>query len=417
MSKITKMLAAGMIAAALAVPAQAETVEFMNWTYTEDSGKDRIQGLMDDYASKTGNEVEPIGYAWSDINKNAFLRSRTNTLPDIMQVQGRFLPTIANIDGIVDLNEVFGKEALEAQFPAGFLAMGQVDGKQVALPWIAGTIGMVANKKVLEAAGVEGIPGTVDEFLDALVKVRDTVPNSVPYSMATKNNNSILLDYLIWAWTFGADVIDADGKPDVNSPEGVAALEFMVGLMNDRLAAPELDRPDSRRLFGQEASAFYFDAPSAKKFAADFSGQGDAYVENVIPMETPTLDAEGTPAAIQWGHVLVMFGEDNASADSAASKFLMNTLSDDVLIDFAVGGGALPPTTSALASDTVKNDPYLTAWAAAAVAPSPNPIAPLSNGGAVSDMIGEEVQAALLGQKTPQEAADDLQARLEEALN
>ena len=107
MTKITKSLAVCLAAAALAVPAQADTVEFMNWTYTEDSGRDLIQGLMDSYAESSGNEVEPIGYAWSDINKNAFLRARTNTLPDIMQVQARFLPTIANIDQIQDLNEVF----------------------------------------------------------------------------------------------------------------------------------------------------------------------------------------------------------------------------------------------------------------------------------------------------------------------
>ena len=188
MWKITTSLAAGLVAAALAVPAAADTVEFMNWTYTEDSGKDLMQGIMDDYAGKSGDTVEPLGYAWSDINKNAFLRSRTNTLPDVMQVQARFLPTIANIQQIVDLNEVFGKDALEEMFTPGFLAMGQVDGKQVALPWIAGTIGMVANQKVLDAAGVDGIPGTVDEFRAALEQVRENVPNSVPYGMATKNN-------------------------------------------------------------------------------------------------------------------------------------------------------------------------------------------------------------------------------------
>ncbi len=415
-----RTLVSGLLATALAIPAhgpaQAEEVEFMGWTYSEDSGRDRIQKLMDHYAEASGNSVEPIGYAWSDINKNAFLRARTNTLPDIMQVQGRFLPTIANIDQIQDLNDVFGADALAEKFPPGFLAMGQVDGKQVGVPWIAGTIGMVANRKVLEAAGIDAVPETVEEFVAALGQVRDTVPNSVPYGLATKNNASILLDYLIWAWTFGADVIGPDGTPDVNSPEGVAALEFMVMLVNERLSAPEIDRPDARRLFGQEATAFYFDAPSAKRFAEDFSGQGAAYVVNVMPIETPTLEAGGTPAAIQWGHVLVMFNEDNASADSPAAGFLMNTLSDEVLIDFALGGGALPPTTSALASDQVKSDGYLTAWAEAAVAPRPNPIAPLSNGGAVSDMIGEEVQSALLGQKTAQEAADDLQARLEEAL-
>ena len=416
MTKITKSLAVCLAAAALAVPAQADTVEFMNWTYTEDSGRDLIQGLMDGYAESSGNAVEPIGYAWSDINKNAFLRARTNTLPDIMQVQARFLPTIANIDQIQDLNEVFGQDTLKEMIPSSFLAMGQVDGKQVALPWIAGTIGMVANQKVLDAAGVTEMPDTIDEFREALVQVRDNVPNSVPYTMATKNNSSILLDYLIWSWTFGADVIDAEGNADVNSPEGVAALEFMVGLMDDRLAAPEIDRPDARRLFGQEASAFYFDAPSAKNFAADFSGQGEEYAVNIIPMETPTLEEDGTPAAIQWGHVLVMFNEDNASADSAASGFLMNLLSDEVLVDFALVKGALPPTISGLDSEEVKSDSYMTAWAEAAVAPRANPIAPLSNGGAISDIIGEEVQAALLGQKTPQEAADDLQSRLEEAL-
>ena len=417
MWKITTSLAAGLVAAALAVPAAADTVEFMNWTYTEDSGKDLMQGIMDDYAGKSGDTVEPLGYAWSDINKNAFLRSRTNTLPDVMQVQARFLPTIANIQQIVDLNEVFGKDALEEMFTPGFLAMGQVDGKQVALPWIAGTIGMVANQKVLDAAGVDGIPGTVDEFRAALEQVRENVPNSVPYGMATKNNASILLDYLIWAWTFGADVIDADGKPDVNSAEGVAALEFMVGLMNDRLAAPEIDRPDARRLFGQEATAFYFDAPSAKNFAADFSGQGMDYAVNIIPMETPTMKADGTPAAIQWGHVLVMFNDDNASSDSAASKFLMNTMSDDVLVDYALIKGALPPTFTALESEQVASDAYMAAWAEAAVAPRPNPIAPLANGGAISDIIGEEVQAALLGQKTAQEAADAMQERLEAELD
>ena len=53
----------------------------------------------------------------------------------------------------------------------------------------------------------------------------------------------------------------------------------------------------------------------------------------------------------------------------------------------------------------------------AAVAPRPNPIAPLANGGAISDIIGEEVQAALLGQKTAQEAADAMQERLEAELD
>jgi len=83
----------------------------------------------------------------------------------------------------------------------------------------------------------------------------------VPYAMATKNNNSIPLDFLIWVWAHGGRIIDDGGKVVINSPEGKAALGFVAGLMKDRLSAPEIDRPDSRRLQAQGAAGFYFDPP------------------------------------------------------------------------------------------------------------------------------------------------------------
>ena len=138
--------------------------------------------------------------------------------------------------------------------------------------------------------------------------------------MATKNNNSIVLDYLLWVWTFGGEVIDADGKVQVASPEATAALEFMVELMQERLAAPEIDRPDASRLFAQGASAFYFDAPVARTFARQFSGQGEAYDVNVLPIKTPVLAEGADPAAIQWGHVMAMFDVGDTSKDGAGGQ-------------------------------------------------------------------------------------------------
>ena len=47
--------------------------------------------------------------------------------------------------------------------------------------------------------------------------------------------------------------------------------------MKDRLIAPEIDRPDARRLFAQGASAFYIDAPVRRgTFVRTFSGRGAA---------------------------------------------------------------------------------------------------------------------------------------------
>lgn len=403
---------AGLALSASAV--SADEVEFMNWIGAEETGKATLQAMVDSFAD-SGNTVDIQAYAWGDLPKNLFLRSRSNTLPDVSQIQGRMLPTFSTIGDLVDLNEVIGREKLEATFPASFLAMGDIDGKQLALPWIGGTIGWIANTEVLEAAGVSEIPTTVDEFRAALVAVRDNVPNSVPYALATKNNSSILLDYLIWSWTFGSDVF-VDGQPSVNTPAGVATLEFLTDLVAERLAAPEVDRPDSRRLFGQGESAFYLDAPVARTFARNFSGRDEEIDSAVKPIQGPVLAAGDTPQSIQWGHVLAIFKDENAKADSAAVEWVMHLLSDEVLVEHAANQGVLPTTINGLASDAVTSDQYLKDWAAASVAPRRNTIASLENGGEVTNIIGEEFQSAILGQKTPQEAADDMQTRLEAAM-
>jgi len=415
MRLLKSIVIAGMTA--LSAPAaHAADAEFMTWTYTEETGKPAIQKMLDDFKASSGLEVEAQGYAWGDMTKNYLLRARSNTLPDVGQITERWLPTLAELGQMADLNEIYGKETLEKMFPADFLAMGQVGGRQLALPWIGGTVGMVANKEVLAKAGVAEIPATVEEFRAALVKVRDAIPNSVPYALATKNGNSIVLDYLIWTWTFGGDVVDGEKKVVVDTPAGREAMAFLVDLLKERLSAPEIDRPDARRLFAQGQAAFYIDAPQARTFARQFSGQGEAYDVNVLPIRTPVLASGSTPASIQWGHVISLFNKPSLSKDAPSAKFVMHLLSDGELIDYAANQSVLPTTVSALENGQIKGDPYLSAWAAATVSPRPNTVGTLSNGAEVATIIGEEVQAAVLGQKSSDQAVADLQSRLEASM-
>jgi multiple sugar transport system substrate-binding protein len=398
-----------------AATAHAEDVTFMNWTYTEETGKAAIQEMIDGFAAASGNTVVPEGYAWGEMTKNYLLRARSNNLPDVGQSQERLLPMLKGID-VVDFNEVYGREALEEMFAPAQLAMGEVDGKQIGLPWIGGTVGWVANADVLEKAGVAEMPATMDEFRAALEKVRDAVPGAVPFGLATKNPNSIVLDYLIMVKSFGGDLIGEDGSVNANSPEAVEALTFLAGLVRDRLAAPEIDRPDARRLFGQGATAFYIDAPQARTFARQFSGRGEEIDAAVKPIKGPVAEAGSTPVSIQWGHTLSLFKDENAKADGAAADFVEYLLSDAVLVPYATGQSTLPMTKTGLASEAVTSDPFLADWAAATVDPIRHVIASLDNGAEVSTIIGEEYQAALLGQKSPQEAADAMQSRLEAAM-
>lgn len=403
-------------AAAIMVGSAASAdVEFMTWTYTEETGRPIIQSMIDGFAGETGIAVVPQGYAWGEMTRNYILRSRSNSLPDVGQVQGRLLPILKNVEGLVDFNTIFDRAELEERFTPGFLAMGEVDGRQIALPWIGGTVGWVANQEVLDAAGVTEMPTTIDEFREALVKVRDNVPNSVPFGLSTKNENSIVLDYMILVATFGGRVI-TDGKPSVNTPEAVAALTFAAELVDQRLAAREIDRPDARRFFGQGATAFFIDAPVARTFARQFSGRGEEIDSAVRPIPGPVIEG-GVPISIQWGHVITLFGDENAARDSDAVKWIDYLLSDEVLVTYAVDQSTLPATASGQANAVVLADQYLSDWAAASIDPIRHDIASLDNGAEVSSIIGEEFQAAILGQKSPEDAANAMQTRLEAAMS
>ena len=203
--------------------------------------------------------------------------------------------------------------------------MGQVGGKQIGIPLMTGSIGMIANKEVLAKAGVDKMPATIDEFKAALMAVRDKVPNSVPYAMATKNNNSIILDYMIWIWAYGGQIIDERGQGEGRLARRQAGAGLHGGpdegpprRSRDRPARlPPPARPGRDRLLLRRAAG-------PRLHLRNFSGQGEAFDAAIAPVKTPVLKAGDTPRSIEWGHVLIAFAADGKlSKDAPAAKWIV----------------------------------------------------------------------------------------------
>ncbi len=426
MKNITRRTLGGLVgAAALASPgrAQAAPISFMSFTFAEEPNRPLVQKLMDDFKAaelKTGGggAVEPIASAWGDVQKNLLLRQRSRTLPTTAQIQERWLPALATLPEIVNLDEAIGRARLEAAIDPKVLAMGQVGGKTLALPLITGSIGMLANREVLAKAGVDAVPVTLAEFRAALVAIRDRVPNSVPFAAATKNPNSIPIDFMLMVWAHGGRVIDAGGRVLVGGEAGRAALAFMADLMKNRLMAPELDRPDSRRLFAQGAAGFYVDVPQARSFARSFSGRGEAADAFTLPMKTPVLRPGDTSHSVQWGHLVAAFrGPATAGPDAPGVRWLNYLVSDAAQASFPPALSALPVTRVAQMLPAVRQDAFFTAWNEASGVPLMNEVGVWSNAPELSVILSEEVQAALLGQKAPDAAIASMQARMETSMS
>ena len=99
---------------------------------------------------------------------------------------------------------------------------------QYGLPWTTGSIGLAANKQLLDAAGVTSMPKTVAEFEAALLKIKKSNPDVIPYAGMTAAAQ--LKDILFWIWTFGGTVIDDKGNVTLGDAGSVAALEWYKSL-------------------------------------------------------------------------------------------------------------------------------------------------------------------------------------------
>jgi multiple sugar transport system substrate-binding protein len=64
----------------------------------------------------------------------------------------------------------------------------------------------------------------------------------------------------------------------------------------------------------------------------------------------------------------------------------------------------------------VQNDPFFKAWAEATGVPLMNEVGIWSNAPELSTILSEEVQAALLGQKTADAAVASMQTRMEASM-
>ena len=395
--------------------AQTKSLTYVGWSQDEAASKPVLNAMFEGYRKANADvKLDVIGFPWGQMQQNILLRLRSGQALDVVQLAERWLPQFGSTGKMQDLNDVFGKGQLEKAIAPGVLKLGEYRGKQLGLPWTAGSIGMVANAKVLKDAGVAAPPQTVDAFVEALKAIKKSQPQSVPYAMCTKNNNSLSPDFQVWLWTFGGQLFDDKGKVLVNNAAGVRALSFMADLVKDGLAAKDIDRPDARRMYAQNQTGFYQDAPLARGFARNNSGKGAEIDQLVIAMATPVLRSGDAPQSFAWGHLLTVFpdGKGAVNAQAPHGRLLNHlALNDASQLTYFRDQGLFPVTNSALAQLT--NDPYVSAWTRAARSAERDEISMWANSADLTMIVGEEVQGALLGQKTAQAAIESMGKRLE----
>lgn len=389
--------------------AEKANIVWAGWSGEEEASKEIFQRMMETYRTNTGNDVTWVGWTWADTAQQLLIRTQGGEQLDIAQADIGIFNTVAQSGVLADLNEVFGEDYLKENFQESALAVGNIDGQQLGMPWSMASITMVYNPEILAEAGWDTPPVTMEEFDKCLADVKALGDDIIPYAVSTKDA-TCAGDFAPWLWTFGGSMYDENGEVAIESEAAIECVKWYQKMLENGYIAMDTGRGEARQMFAQGKVAFYDDAVVAKGQAVSNGVAPDEVVNVCSAMERPVLKEGDAPQSTMWGHMLVIF--KNSEYKEAAAELAKTLVSDEVALDYFENNGMPPVTNSAAESEEVKNDAYLNGFLKSTATARLEETARMANANEIKTIITEELQFALLGQKDAEQAVADMAARM-----
>jgi multiple sugar transport system substrate-binding protein len=268
---------------------------------------------------------------------------------------------------------------------------------------------MVFNPEILAKAGYNEPPKTVADFERCLEAIAKLPGDIIPYGVCTKESVAAY-DFIPWLWTFGGRIYDSNDNVVINSPQGVQTFTWYKSLVDRKLIRVNINRDDSRQLFAQGRMAFYDDAVMANGIAVSNGVSRERIPQVIRPMVRPVVRAGDNPRSMLWGHMLVLFNKSTVKNDVV--DFSRYILSKNVSLRYYNEAGMLPVLKSVLSSPEIQNDVWANNWSKITATGELGEFDLRPQINQLNTIIDEELQACLVGVKTPQQAANDAASRI-----
>lgn len=341
-------------------------------------------------------EMEAIPY--NALHDKLITAMAAGTAPDVVRMDIIWVPEFASMGALLELDELIKRDNINlSNFFPGPLETVKWGGHYYGLPLDTNTLVLFYRKDLFAEAGIDHPPQTWQELLDfakRLTKDKDGDGKIDQYGLAI--SGAWPWNFFPFLWQNCGDFLDKDmKKPIINNTEGVEALQFLVDLIHKYKVAEY--GVDVYRGFALGRYAMMIEGPWGKPLIASVDKE---VAENKTGV---ALLFKG-----KCGSISVVGGEDvvifrQSKYPEAAWRFVKFLISERFQLQmFEVG--QIPVLRSLVPKLSV--DPYYKVFMEqleTARARTPHPKFAQMN-----DIVHAEVEAALLGLKTPKEALDTI---------
>jgi putative chitobiose transport system substrate-binding protein len=351
-----------------------------------------------------GIKVRWVDVPWSAMESKILGAVSAKTAPDVV-LNPDFAALLAGRNAWLDLDSRIPEQVRSTYLPNIWKA-SVLDGKSFGIPWYLTTQVTIYNTELFKKAGIAKPPATYTELAQVAKQVKEKTGKFAFFVTFVPEDSAEVLQSLV---QMGVSLVDAQGKAAFNTDRGKAAFQYWVDLYKGGFLPQDVLVQGHRRAIELYQAGETALLGSGPQFLKAISENAPSIGATSAP--APQITGEGGKKTVAVMNLVVP--RDSKRPDDAVKFALFLTNSQNQLA-FAKAANVLPSTVEALQDGyfkTVVADATAADRArvvsAAQLGNAEMLIPPLKDIKKLQKAIYDNLQAAMLGEKTVEQAVAD----------
>ncbi|OUL37751.1 ABC transporter substrate-binding protein [Nostoc sp. T09] len=365
-----------------------------------------FQNLIATFESQNkGIKINWVDIPWAAMENKILTAVSAKTPPDVVNLNPDFASQLAGRNAWLDLDTKVPNEIRSSYLPNIWKA-STLNGKSFGIPWYLTTRLTIYNTDLLKQAGINKSPSNYVELAQAAQQIKDKTGKYGFFVTFVPQDSGEVLESFV---QMGVTLVNTEGKAAFNSPQGKAAFQYWVDLYKKGLLPKEVLTQGHRHaidLYQAGETAFLASGPEFLKTIAN-NAPKIAQASAIAPQITGETGKKNVAV------MNVVIPKDSKHPD-AAVKFALFLTNDQNQLAFAKAANVLPSTVKALSDSYFKDVPATATTVEKARVISAKQLQQaeiltptLKDFNKLQKAVYENLQAAMLGQKTVDKAVED----------
>ena len=352
--------------------------------------------------------VNWVDVPWADMQSKILAAVTAGDAPDVVNLNPDFASQLASRNAWLSLDDRVSAEEKAVYLPKIWDA-NALNGETFGLPWYLTTRVSIYNTEILAQAGITTPPRTYADLAEAARLIKAKTGKYAFFTTTVPQDSAELLQSFI---QMGVPLLNADGSAAFNTPQGKAVFAYWTNLFREGLLPREVLTQGHRRAIELYQAGETAILASGSEFLDTIATNAPSIA--AASQSAPQITGETGAKNVAAMNVVVT---RNSANPDAAVDFALFVTNNDNQLAFAKAANVLPSTGAAL------QDPYFTELPADASASDKarsvsaqqmdeaEVLIPATEGiKELQQIIYENLQAAMLEQKTVDEAIADAAA-------